>query len=242
MLAVVHAYLEPADGALRVIESVRSDARDLHHRAAEVMADESEGWVRVLQGRHEEAIQPVERSLALAREIRSQRWMLFDLGLLAYAYWNVHRREEARDALRSVYELMASVGERFYGGIVHGARAMMAEHEGDLRRVLADGERSLAQGAPAHSHFWYRREAINALLRNGDWEGALWQADALENFTRAESVPYVDFQVRRARVLAAAGRGEHNAAELAACRERAVELTLSEAIPMIDAALARAVG
>jgi len=119
---------------------------------------------------------------------------------------------------------------------------MMAEHEGDLRRVLADGERSLAQGAPAHSHFWYRREAINALLRNGDWEGALWQADALENFTRAESVPYVDFQVRRARVLAAAGRGEHNAAELAACRERAVELTLSEAIPMIDAALARAVG
>ena len=242
MLAVVHAYLEPADGALRVIESVRSDARDLHHRAAEVMADESEGWVRVLQGRHEEAIQPVERSLALAREIRSQRWMLFDLGLLAYAYWNVHRREEARDALRSVYELMASVGERFYGGIVHGARAMMAEHEGDLRRVLADGERSLAQGAPAHSHFWYRREAINALLRNGDWEGALWQADALENFTRAESVPYVDFQVRRARVLAAAVRGEHNAAELAACRERAVELTLSEAIPMIDAALARAVG
>jgi hypothetical protein len=242
MLAVVHAYLEPADGALGVLDQVRTVAKQLRHRAAEVMADESESWVRVSQGRYADAIEPGEHSLALAREIASRRWMMFNFGLLAFAYWHAGRHGEAHDALRSGFEHMQVVGERFFGAVVHGARAMMAEREGDLRRILADGERSLAQGAPAHCHFWYRREAIEALLRMRDWEGVLWQADALESYARAERVPLVEFLVRRARALAAAGRGDHNAAELAACRQRAIALALPGTIPAIDDALARAVG
>jgi len=105
--------------------------------------------------------------------------------------------------------------------------------------VLADGERSLAQGAPAHCHFWYRREAIDALMRVGDCEGAAWQATALESFAQAEDVPWVDFQVRRGRALAKAGRGHADVAELVGCRERAVELALPGAIPAIDDALAK---
>jgi class 3 adenylate cyclase/tetratricopeptide (TPR) repeat protein len=242
MLAVVHAYLEPADGAIGVLGHVRTMARQLHQRSAEVMVDESEGWVRVSQGRYDDAIEPTERSLALAREIGSRRWMMFDLGLLAIAYWNLGRRQEAQQALQGAFEHMQVVGERFFGAVVHGARAMMAEREGDLRRILADGERALAKGAPAHSHFWFRREAIDALLRMHDWEGALWQASALENYTRAEPVPAVEFIVRRARALAAAARGNADRAELAACRERAVALAQPGAIPMLDDALARTVG
>jgi hypothetical protein len=242
MLAVVHAYLEPADGAIGVLDHVRTMARQLHQRSAEVMVDESEGWVRVSQGRYEDAIEPTERSLALAREIGSRRWMMFDLGLLAIAYWNVGRRDDAQQALQGAFEQMKFGGERFFGAVVHGARAMMAEREGDLRRILADGERSLAKGAPGHSHFWFRREAIDALLRMHDWEAALWHASALENYTRAEPVPAVEFIVRRARALVAAGRGDADRAELAACRERAVALAQPGAIPMLDDALARAVG
>jgi class 3 adenylate cyclase/tetratricopeptide (TPR) repeat protein len=242
MLAVVHAYLEPADGAIGVLAHVRTMARQLHQRSAEVMVDESEGWVRIAQGRYEDGIGPAERSLALAREIGSRRWMMFDLGLLAFAYWNVGRHDEARSALQGAFENMQVVGERFFGAVVHAARAMMAEREGDLRRILADGERSLAKGAPGHCHFWFRREAIDALLRMRDWDGASWQASALENFTLAEPVPVVEFIVRRARALAAAGRGSADRAELAACRERAVALALPGAMPMLDHALAKAVG
>ncbi len=238
MLAVAHAYLDPADGALGVVEQVRSAARQLRQPSAEVMADESEAWVRVVQGRFPDVIVPAERSLALAREIGSRRWMMFDLGLLTFAYWNVGRRDEAQEALRQVFEIMPSVGERFFGSVAHGARAMMAERAGDLRRILADGERSLAQGAPAHGHFWYRSEAIEALLREKDFDGVLWQASALENFTRAERVPWVEFQVRRARALAAAGSGAADAGELTSCRERAHALSLARAIPAIDDALA----
>jgi class 3 adenylate cyclase/tetratricopeptide (TPR) repeat protein len=242
MLAVVHAYLEPADGALRVLDDVRADARRLRQRAAEVMADESEGWVRVSQGRYEDAIGPTERSLSLAREIGSRRWMMFDFGLLTFAYWHVGRHDEARQSLQLAFEQMQGVGERFFGAVVHGARAMMAEREGDLRRILADGERSLAQGAPAHCHFWYRRETIDALLRLRDWDGVLWQAGALEAFARAERVPVVELLVRRARALAAAGQGNADAAELEACRQRAAALAMPGLIIAVDEALAKAVG
>jgi class 3 adenylate cyclase/tetratricopeptide (TPR) repeat protein len=240
MLAVVHAYLEPADGAIGVLDQVRGVARQLRQRSAEVMADESEGWVRVFQGRYADALEPTERSLALAREIGSRRWMMFDLGLLTFTYWHLGRADDAQQALREAFEQMQVVGERFFAGVVHGARAMMAEREGDLRRILADGERSLAQGAPAHCHFWYRREAIDALLRMRDWEGALWQAAALEGYARAERVPGVEFIVRRARALAAAGRSEGDVAELSACRERALALALLGAVPAIDDALSKA--
>ena len=75
-----------------------------------------------------------------------------------------------------------------------------------------------------------------------DWDGALWQANALESFARGERVPLVEFVVRRGRALAGAGRGEADAAELAACRERATALAVPGLIPAIEDALAKAVG
>jgi class 3 adenylate cyclase/tetratricopeptide (TPR) repeat protein len=240
MLAVVHSYLEPAAGGLGALALVREDAQRLQQRAAEVMAGESEGWVRAVQGRYADAVEPTEKSLALAREIGSRRWVMFDLCILAFAYWHVDRRDDAEEALRGTFALLQELGDRFVGGVAHGARVMMAQRSGDLRRALADGERSLAQGAPAHSHYWYRREAIDALLREGDWAGAAMQADALDSQARAERVPWVEFHVRRARALAAAGRGQGEVPELVACRERALALELPGALPAIDDALAAA--
>ncbi len=239
MLAIVHSYLVPADAALPLLDGVRAAARGLRQRAAEVMADETEGWVRVVQGRYDDAIVPTERSLAQARTIVSRRWVLFNLGLLAFAYWNVGRRAEAREALREAFAVADDVGSRFVGALLHGARAMMVERAGDLAAVLAEGERSLAPGCPAHCHFWFRRYAIEASLAHGDAAGALAQADALAAFARAESVPWVDFTIAYARALAAAGQGRGDAVALAACRARAVEMHLDGALPALDAALAR---
>ena len=239
MLAIVHAYLEPADAAVPELDRVRAAARDLRQRSAEVMADETEGWVRVSQGRDEDAIAPAERSLALAREIGSRRWVVFNLAILAYAFWNVGRRAEAVAALREGFAVGAETGLRFVGGMLHGARALMVEDAHRLASVLADGEASLAMGCPAHSHFWYRREAIDAALRHADWDRALQEAGALEAFTRAEPVPWIDFHVARARALADAGRGRPDPAALAACRARGEALHLPGALPALDAALAR---
>jgi hypothetical protein len=78
-----------------------------------------------------------------------------------------------------------------------------------------------------------------ALLAHGDFDGALWQANALEAYTRGEPLPWTDFLVRRARALAAAGKGAADRAELLACRERALAMHLPGAVPALDDALAR---
>ncbi|MFO1311195.1 MAG: adenylate/guanylate cyclase domain-containing protein [Burkholderiales bacterium] len=242
MLAIAHAFLDPADGAIAELAPVRDIARKVRHRGAEVMADECEGMVRAVQGRYDLAVEPLERSLANAREIGSQRFIVFDELFLAYAYWTLGERDRARICMQSVLERMKPIGERFFGGIVEGARALMAEDDEDVRRALADGERSLAQGAPAHCHFWFRREAIDASLRMRDWEGVLAQAAALERFVQREPVPWAELHVRHARTLAAAGQGRPDATELRACRERAQALAVTGMIPSLDHALAGALG
>jgi hypothetical protein len=239
MLAVVHSYLEPADGAIGVLASVRAVARELRHRAAEVMADESEGWVRVTQGLYETAIEPTERSLAQAREIGSRRWVLFNLGLLSFAYWHVGRPAQADAALREAFAIVDDAGMRFIGGVLHGARALMAQGTADLFATLDDGERALTTGAPAHCHFWFRRHAIDALLAHGEYDGVLRQATALASFLAPEDVPWVRFQVERARALAAAGEGRPDRAALRALRDHAATLRLPGALPAIETALAR---
>ena len=224
MLAVVHSYLAPLDGALHVLDRVRADARELRHRAAEVMADESEAWVRVTQGMHAEAIVPAERSLALAREIGSRRFVLIDQGLLAYAYWHTGRRDDAALALAEAFEVAQDIGMRFVGGILLGARALMARDATELAGVVAEAERLLAAGAPAHNHFSFRREAIDASLAHGDTQGALRHAALLEDFTRAEPLPTVDFVVARARALAAAAHGRADPVVLMTLRQHALAL------------------
>jgi class 3 adenylate cyclase/tetratricopeptide (TPR) repeat protein len=240
MLTVVHSYLVPADGALHEAEQVREVSRELRHRAAEVMADECIGWVYVIQGRYAQAIEPTERSLALARAIGSRRFVAFDLSLLTYAYWHTGREAEARDALAEGLAVGAEIGMGFLGGGLFGARAMMARDRVELDVVLEEAERGIATGNPAHSHFWFRRAAIDALLKHGDYDGVLRQAAALEALTHAEAMPWAEFQVARARALVAAGRGRPDRAALTASRAEAERLRLFDVLPALDEAIARA--
>lgn len=238
MLAVVHSYLAPLDGALHVLDRVRADARELRHRAAEVMADESEAWVRVSQGMYAEAVAPAQRSLALAREIGSRRFVVFDQGLLAYAYAHLGRHDDAATALAEAFDLTRDLGMRFAGGILLGARALLTRDASELAAVIAEADRALAAGTPAHNHFWLRRVAITMSLAHGDAAGALRQAALLEAFTRAEPLPTADVVVAWGRALAAAADGQADRTVLAALRERAQALHWPGLVPALDAALA----
>jgi ATP/maltotriose-dependent transcriptional regulator MalT len=239
MLTVVHSYLAPSDGAQAEAEQVREVSRHLRHRAAEVMADECIGWVYVIQGRYDHAVEPCERSLALARAIGSRRFVAFDLSLLTYAYWHTGREAQAREALAEGLAVGREIGMGFLAGGFFGARATMAGDRAELDAVLDEAEHGIASGNPAHSHFWLRRAAIDALLKYGDYEGAVRQAEALEALTRVEPVPWVEFQVARTRALADAGLGRPDPVALAACRAEAERLRLFDVQPAIDAAIAR---
>ena len=48
----------------------------------------------------------------------------------------------------------------------------------------------LRRGAVGHNHLWFYRDAIEALLSAGDGADALEYVAALEDYTRAEPLPW----------------------------------------------------
>jgi len=83
---------------------------------------------------------------------------------------------------------------------------------------------------------------MEAALNLGNWDDADVYAQALEDFTRPEPLPWTDFFIARARVLAAFGhgkRGEATLGELRRVRDEGERMGLKTALPALEEALAR---
>jgi hypothetical protein len=81
---------------------------------------------------------------------------------------------------------------------------------------------------------------MEARLKPGDWHEVERYAAALEDFTRPEPLPWSDFFIARARVLAAYGRGKRDDAtmqELTRLRDEAVRVGFIKALPALEKAL-----
>ena len=89
-----------------------------------------------------------------------------------------------------------------------------------------------------HSQLQFYVSAIDGALEQREWSEAERYANALEDYARAEPVPWTDFFIARGRTLATAGRGAVDRAALEAVRRKALTLGYSAAVPAIDAALA----
>ena len=79
-------------------------------------------------------------------------------------------------------------------------------------------------------------------LKIEDWTAAESNAQALEDFTRAEPLPWSEFFIARGRALAAFGRGGRDAAtigEIRRLRDEAKRIGWNTALPEIEAALER---
>jgi len=129
----------------------------------------------------------------------------------------------------------------FVGPVVLGYRALYAVADAEARGALAEAEAVLAKGCVGHNYFWFYRDAIETSLRARRWAEALRYAQALADYTAAEPLPWSDFNIARARALAAFGHGDRGIplqAELAALRGQAVAAQLAPALRLLDAALA----
>ena len=240
MVGITGMYLCRVDDSLAAIEEARAASREIGHRVAEVMADECAAMVLASAGRFDEARAPAERSLALARRIASRRFAAIDLLILAYCAHHAGDRVRARGLLDEGWAMCIEMGAGFGGPVALGARALMADGDAERRDAIQRGERMLGAGSLSHNHLWFRRDAIDASLSAREWDEALRHAAALERYAAAEPLPWSDFFVARARVLADAGRGRPDPAALRALRDRGAALQLSGGLPALDAAIASA--
>ena len=238
MIAMIDTWLGNGESSLQRLARTRDVARELRHRLAEAMSAESTGWTLVLHGRVEEAETHLQHALDLSREMGARRYEMMCLMSLAHVCWRRGAHAEARLHLRDAWERSGETGHGFLGAAVLGAMALMAAGEEERRDALVKGDALLRDGSLAHCHIWFNMDAIETSLNCGAWSDAERYADALEEFTRAEPLPWTDYQIAVGRALAAAGRGNADRATLLACRETAIALADAAYLPALDAALA----
>jgi hypothetical protein len=142
--------------------------------------------------------------------------------------------------MRKAIAISRETGITYCGPRVLGQLALATDDPAERESAIHEGLAILQSGAVAHNHFWFYRDVMESMLEAGRWDDAENHAQALEDFTQAERLPWTDFYIARARALARFGRGARDAAlagELRRLHDEAEHIGLKSAQPSIDGAI-----
>jgi tetratricopeptide (TPR) repeat protein len=169
----------------------------------------------------------VGKALDISRLIKAPRFEAENLAFRAELHTFNGQLNQAREDIAEALAIARRTGMAYFGPIILGIHAMVATSPGEARAALAEGEALLAAGAVSHNHLLFRSSAIDACAALSDWDEVDRQADRLEAYTREEGLPWAQFQVGRARVLARLAR-EVLDATLARLADEVIEMGVSQ--------------
>ena len=153
------------------------------------------------------ALAQSQRSLALARYMKSSRFEAEELLSQAVAVGNLGNPAAALDMLENAFEISKRSGVAYTGPWILGCIAYFAEDADKRRWALAEGERLLGPDCVSHNFLHFYPFAIDAADRAGDWNEMTRYADALAHYGREEAFRWIDFFAARGRALADHRRG-----------------------------------
>jgi class 3 adenylate cyclase/tetratricopeptide (TPR) repeat protein len=241
MAAIARWYAGDAAGAVEDAEAAIAAAARLGHRRAEMVAHHAAYFSRHMMNDGTGASPHVERALALARQLGARRFEAEALIFRAELHRMAGRRSEALADVGEALSIGRQTGMAFIGPMILAVQALATDDPRVRDEALAEGEALLAAGSASHNHLQFRRDAIEVCLKAGEWDRAERFAAALEDYARAEPMPWTDHVVARGRALAAFGRGRRDddlRSELERLREQGERLGLMITLPAIKAALA----
>lgn len=245
MVGAVDSLCHALSSALARCEEALRIARRIGDARIELLAYDVMASSEQQTGEWAKSQAHAERALALARRLGARRFEAELAGRRALAIGNQGHPEAAEQLLDEALALSRDTGMRYSGPMILGFLARTSRDPDKQRRALAQGEAILAQSCVSHCHLDLYEAAMEVSLRNGRWDDADRYADALQAYTRAEPFPWAQFQIRRARVLAALGRGAGDVgrtglqAELMALRKEAIGAGMLAALAGIEEALRR---
>jgi tetratricopeptide (TPR) repeat protein len=183
----------------------------------------------------------LEQEMRLIRQLGARRFEAQNLEMQARVLLESGQREEAARVLRESLALCREVGMQFSAPKALSALSRAVDDDVERARLLVEGADLLRRGAVGHNHLWFYRDAIDAMLSVRDPAGALRYIEALEQYTRAEPLPWAQLFAARGRVLAAAlddSVDEGFLPELQGVRAGLVAAGFDGARRAVDAALA----
>jgi tetratricopeptide (TPR) repeat protein len=241
MVANTRVYLNELRGALEASLTAIGSAARVGHRRAEIVARHAAFCVLYTIGDLARAAEQADRTLELIQKLGARRFEAETLSDQALILLAQGHRQQALAQLDQALAISRETGIRFMGPWILGRIALATDDPQVRQNAIQECEELLREGCVSHNYFWFYHDAINASLKAGDWAQAEHFATALEDYTRAEPLPWSDFHIARGRALAATGRGQRDPAtrqtlqDLIATAER---LDWKAVIPALRDALA----
>ncbi|MBE9556613.1 MAG: tetratricopeptide repeat protein [Proteobacteria bacterium] len=241
MLGWSRVYLNELEPALENSLQTAEAAAKLGQLRAELMGRSCAASVMLDMGRQDEAIQQTDFALDIIRRLGARRFEAQNMCIRSRAFMAVGKHAQAIPLLKQALSIARETGTSFIAPFALGCLARASDNEDERKAAIEEAESMLAAGAVGHNYFWFYREAMLGALERGEWEDARRFADALEEYTSDEPLPWSDFLIARSRALADVGEGQRNAAltaELARLRDIAATAGFNAALGAIDNALA----
>jgi hypothetical protein len=183
------------------------------------------------------ALPHAEAALALAQQLGARRFETEALVFGAELHRLAGRRAQARADAEEAVKISRETSIAFLGPFALGALALATDDATVRQAALKEGEALLRAGVVSHNHLLFSRDAIEAYLDAGDWEGVERTAAELERYTRSEPLPFADFYIARGRALAACGRGQPDLVTLDRLCNDGRRFGILVALPGIEAVL-----
>ena len=241
---VAHAmvYFRPQREALLLAREAVSAAVWVGHLRAEMNARAAAGRILFALGDFEPCRNEHLKAYDLARRLGALRFeqpcRLF-LGRIAHEQGE---QQLAVEHLRQAEEVAQRTSLAFHGPMIYGALAFVLDRPDDRRAALAQAESIIGQGCVSHNQLWFYPDAIDVALELFDFDAAERYVSALEDFTRAEPLPWSDFFVARGRALIAIARGPSDPdirAALQRLLQQGEQFGYAMALPALRESLAR---
>ena len=233
-------FLNEFENALQAGAEAVIVAKKINHYRAEIVAHHIIAEVNYNLGNFEETKQEYQLASRLEKIIKTnifEAQRFHKLGLIAH---NEGDHALATSLLEQAEKSCRNHGTEFSGPAILGGIAEITTDPIRRKNALAEGEKLLEKGARHQTYFIFYRHAMDACLNNAQWDKVDKYADALERFTAPEPLPWSDFFIARARILASLGRGQRDEMihqKINSLYKQAVHTGIKLAIPSLEQAM-----
>jgi DNA-binding SARP family transcriptional activator/tetratricopeptide (TPR) repeat protein len=231
MRGLTRLFLLELDAALADAARALALARQSSNLRHELLAHNVAASIETFHGNIDHGLEHSRRTMELASRIGSRRFLIDSYAQQVHLLWLAGRLAEARELLDRALEVLDDTLMPFAGAYVRGLQAACATTVRQRRAHLRDGERLLGSHAVSHCHLYFYAAAMETTLTLHELADALRYADALAAYTAREPLPFADFYVRRAYLLA--GRSDHPEAERAELIAQGEACGLRVALPLL---------
>jgi tetratricopeptide (TPR) repeat protein len=241
MLGIVSMYCNEVGRGIAACAEAMEKAVRIGDVRSEALARLVMAGLHQTAGRDEECLAECIRARDLARPLGAARFEADALTGLGLASHYLGRAQDARRYLDQAHAMVEQIGPNYTGPWVLAAIALANDDETVRREALARGEEQLALGCVSHNYFHFYQLAIEVAQQLGQPEEMLRYAQALEQYTAREPLPWTDFIIARGRALArhlGTERGGSLRSDLNALRDSAIRFELKTSLTGIEAALA----